>query len=45
MRRQLFYKVQKAINEKDVQLATSLEKVRSLEAQVEARKRMKRRKV
>ncbi|MDB5910656.1 MAG: transposase [Massilia sp.] len=44
-RRQLFYKVQKAIDEKDVQLATTLEKVRSLEAQVEAAKRRKRRMV
>ena len=44
-RRQLFYKVQKAIDEKDVQLATSLQKIKSLEAQVEAGKRRKRKKV
>lgn len=44
-RRQLFHKVQKAIDEKDVQLATSLEKIKSLEAQVEAGKARKRKKV
>jgi 4-hydroxybenzoate polyprenyltransferase len=43
--RQLFRKVQKAIDEKDVQLATSLQKIKSLEVQVEAGRRRKRRKV
>jgi 4-hydroxybenzoate polyprenyltransferase len=44
-RRLLFRKLQKAIDEKDVQLATSLQKIKSLEAQVEAGKRKKRKKV
>ena len=44
-RRQLFQKVRKAFDEKDAQLATSLQKIKSLEAQVEAGKRRKRKKV
>ena len=43
--RHLFQKVQKAFDEKDVQLATSQQKIKSLEAQVEAGKARKRRKV
>ncbi len=43
--RHLFQKVQKAFDEKEIQLATSQQRIRSLEAQVEAGRARKRKKV